>query len=112
MKIGPAGVCCLVAATTVYFYFVCVVLFSCPHSVYNPNLVVLCGWSVLCDAGGQSLAVVAVVPPAGVNVIPPVSDLPPRTADVASRLSTIEAGHLSVIQALNDTVRGRDVGMR
>lgn len=56
-------------------------------------------------AHGQSLAVVPVVPSAGVNVIPPVSDLPPRPAEVASRLSTLEAGHLAVIQAINDTVR-------
>eukprot|EP00752_Nemacystus_decipiens_P018614 g16689.t1 len=53
--------------------------------------------------GDGSLAVIPVVPPAGVNVIPPVSDLPPRAAAVASRLSTLEAGHLAVIQALNDT---------
>lgn len=53
---------------------------------------------------GQSLAVVP-VPPSGGDVIPPVSDVPPRAADVASRLSTLEAGHLAVIRALNDTVR-------
>lgn len=59
-------------------------------------------------AVGQSLAVVPAAPSAGVNVIPPVSDLPPMAADVASRLSTLEAGHLAVIQALNDTVRRKE----
>ena len=56
---------------------------------------------------GQPLAVavVPVAPSAGVSVIPPVSDVPQAAAAVASRLSLLEAGHLAVIQALNDTVR-------
>ncbi|CAM9575547.1 unnamed protein product [Hapterophycus canaliculatus] len=41
-------------------------------------------------------------PPPAAGIIPPVSDLP-ATTDPASRLTALEAGHLAVIRALNDT---------